>query len=86
MNNKSNSKLFDALAFALELGFVIAVPIGGFIFFGFLADRFLGTRPLFLISGAVVGLIVSFYTAYRSLIPFMKDKEKKAMKKSAHKE
>lgn len=75
MNNKGNSKLFDALAFALELGFVIAVPIGGFIFLGFLADGFLETHPLFLIGGAVVGLIISFYMAYRSLIPLMKDEE-----------
>ncbi len=75
MGNKSNSKLFDALSFALGLGFSIAIPIGGFIFLGFLGDRFLGTRPLFLIGGAVVGLIVSFYTAYRSLIPVMKDEE-----------
>ena len=75
MGNKSNSKLFDALSFALGLGFGVAVPIGGFIFLGYLGDRFLGTRPLFLIVGAVAGLSVSLYMAYRSLIPLMNNKE-----------
>ena len=76
MSTKSNSKLVDALAFALELGFVIAVPIGGFIFLGFLGDRFFKTRPLFLIIGVVVGAIVSFYGAYNSLILLINNKEK----------
>jgi len=76
MGNTGKSKLVDALAFAAELGFLVAVPIGGFIFLGFLGDRFFETRPFFLIIGVVVGAIVSFYGAYHSLIPLMKDKEK----------
>lgn len=75
MGNKSNSKLFNALSFALELGFLIAVPFGGFIFLGFLGDRWLGARPIFLIIGVVIGAIIAFYGAYRSLIPVVKDGE-----------
>ena len=75
MSITSRSKLASALSFALELGFTIAVPIGGFIFLGFLGDRFLGTRPIFLIAGVIVGMIVAFYGTYRSLIPLMSNKE-----------
>lgn len=75
MSRKNNPGLLYALSLALELGFLIAVPLGGFIFSGFLADKFLGTRPLFLIVGVVIGATIAFYGTYRSLIPVMKDGE-----------
>ena len=81
MNKKSDSKLFEALSLAWELGFLIAVPLGGFIFLGFLGDRFLGTRPIFLIVGVGIGTIVAFYGVYSLLIPVMKDEEEEGDKK-----
>ena len=78
---KNDSKIYDALSLASELGFLIAVPLGGSIFLGFLGDKFLGTRPIFLIIGVVVGAVVAFYGVYRSLIFVMKDGEEESGKK-----
>lgn len=69
-------KTFYALSFAWQLGFLIAIPIGGFLFLGFLADKFLGTKPLFLFVGLVVGVVVTIYEVYHLLLPLIKDKEK----------
>lgn len=67
-------KTFYALSFAWQLGFLIAIPIGGFLFLGFLADKLLGTKPLFLMIGLVVGVIVTVYEVYHLLWPLIKDK------------
>lgn len=75
MARNNNFGLLYALSLAWELGFFIAVPIGGFIFLGFLGDKFLGTRPIFLIVGVVIGAIIACYGAYRSLIFAIKSME-----------
>jgi F0F1-type ATP synthase assembly protein I len=51
----------------------LAGTIGGYVALcillglgiGFILDRILGTAPLFLIAGVVVGFIASFYLVYR---------------------
>jgi len=76
MRKKDNFKTFYALSLAWQLGFIIAVPIGGFLFFGLLADRFFGTEPVLLVVGIFVGVIVTVYEVYHLLIPLIKDKDK----------
>lgn len=51
-----------ALAVATQLGTAIAASLGLAIGGGYLLDRWLGTRPVFLLIGIVVGLIASAYT------------------------
>jgi F0F1-type ATP synthase assembly protein I len=75
MLKKSNFKIFYALSFAWQLGFLIVIPIGGFIFLGSLLDRIFNTQPMFLIIGLLAGLIITVYEIYHLLIPLIKDKE-----------
>jgi F0F1-type ATP synthase assembly protein I len=46
----------DALGMAMEIAIIMAVFIGG----GFALDRWLGTLPLFMIVGSVLGAIGLF--------------------------
>lgn len=69
---KNNFKMFYALSLAWQLGFLIAVPIAGFFFLGFLADKFLGTRPLFLILGLLLGIITTVYEVYHWILPLIR--------------
>jgi F0F1-type ATP synthase assembly protein I len=45
-------------------GYVAACILGGLVL-GLLVDRIVGTSPLFLITGVVVGFVLSFYFIYR---------------------
>jgi F0F1-type ATP synthase assembly protein I len=69
---KNSFKIFYALSLAWQLGFIIAIPIGGFLFLGFLADNFLETQPLFLILGVIIGIAVTAYEMYHLFIPLIK--------------
>ncbi len=75
MPKKNNFKTFYALSFAWQLGFIIAVPIGLFIFLGGVADKFFGVQPLFMIFGFLVGVVITAYEVYHILIPLIKDKK-----------
>lgn len=61
-----------ALALAAEIGFVIAVPIVVFSYLGSWADRQLGTEPLFLLIGVLLGMFTGFYSIYQ-LITFRRN-------------
>lgn len=73
MARRDNVGLLYALSLVWEVGFFIVVPVGGFLFLGYVGDRWLGTQPIFLIAGIIMGVIVAFYGVYRSLIPLMKN-------------
>jgi F0F1-type ATP synthase assembly protein I len=73
---KNNLKTFYALSVAWQLGFLIAISIGGFLFLGFLGDKFLGTKPFLLIVGMLVGIIVTIYEVYHLLAPLIKKGKK----------
>ena len=68
-------KFWYAISLGLQLGFIIAVPIGGFIFLGYLADKHFYTHPFFVLSGVIVGLTVTGYEVYQWLIPLIKDND-----------
>jgi F0F1-type ATP synthase assembly protein I len=69
---RNNFKIFYAVSFAWQLGFLIAVPLGIFLFLGLLLDKHLKTNPLFLIAGGVVALIATFYEVYQWLETIVK--------------
>lgn len=73
---KKNVKTFYALSLAWQLGYLIAIPIGGFLGLGLLADKFWGTQPLFLIVGLGTGIITTIYEVYHLLAPLIKDNHK----------
>ncbi len=74
MTDREYSKIFYAVSMAFQLGFIIVLSIGGFLFLGVLGDQFFGTRPLFLILGIINGTILTIYGVYHSVIPIIKDK------------
>jgi F0F1-type ATP synthase assembly protein I len=77
MTKKSNLKTFYALSIAWQLGFLIAIPIGGFLFLGVLGDKFFKTQPFLLLLGLLVGIVITIYEVYHLLIPLIKNNEKK---------
>lgn len=74
-SEKDSFKVFYALSLAWQLGFLIAVPIIGFLFLGFWGDRLLGTKPLFLIIGFLAGMGITIYELYHTLTPLIKNKK-----------
>jgi|GEM_PF-728488 len=72
MPRQNNFKVFYSLSLAWQLGFLIAIPIGGFMFLGFWADKSLETSPLFTMTGLIVGLVVTVYEVYHLLAPLIK--------------
>ncbi|OQX71103.1 hypothetical protein B6D52_02640 [Candidatus Parcubacteria bacterium 4484_255] len=73
-SRKNNFKTAYALSLAWQLGFLVAVPIGLFLFLGFWGDKALGTSPLFLIISLLIGLIITVYEVYHLFIPLVQDK------------
>lgn len=65
-------KIWYAVSFALQLGFLIIAPIGGFMLLGLWGDRHFHTAPFLLIGGVVVGIIITAYEVYHLLVPLIK--------------
>ncbi|MDP3970099.1 MAG: AtpZ/AtpI family protein [bacterium] len=78
MTKKSNFKTFYAISLAWQLGFFIVAPISGFLYLGLLVDNYLSTKPIFLLIGMLIGIIITIYEVYHLLIPLIKDGEKNA--------
>jgi F0F1-type ATP synthase assembly protein I len=74
---RSKFKTFYALSIAWQLGFLIMIPIGSFLFFGFVIDGLLGSQPLFLLIGLLVGIAVAIYGVYCLLAPLLENGRKK---------
>ena len=64
--NHPYNLLFYTLSTALQLGFLIIIPIMLFFFVGLYLDKYLLTTPLFLIIGITAGFGISFYYVYRT--------------------
>ncbi len=65
-----------ALALRLTgVGFYVGACIVGGTLAGLWLDGKLSTRPLFLIGGLLLGVVVAFYGIYRMVRPLMNDKQ-----------
>ena len=51
----------------LGLGFTLIAIIGGLTAAGFFVDQLLGTMPLFLLVGLVVGFVAGLFYVYQAL-------------------
>jgi F0F1-type ATP synthase assembly protein I len=51
----------------LTTGFIFLTLIGGLTVLGYFADRLLGTLPLFLLVGLVLGFVASLVYVYRAI-------------------
>lgn len=54
-----------ALGLVSGIGFSIALSIGGGVGLGIFLDNSLGTAPVFLIVGILLGLVLAGYALYR---------------------
>jgi len=70
--DKNGFKIWYAVSFAFQLGFLIVVPIGGFMLLGLWGDRSFYTAPFLLIAGIVVGVIITAYEVYHLLDPLIR--------------
>lgn len=66
-------KFWYALSLGLQLGFMIAVPIGGFILLGYWVDNHFLTHPVFILLGIVLGFSITAYEVYQWLLPLIKE-------------
>ena len=60
MSKKENFKTLYAISLAWQLGFLIIIPIGGFLLLGLWGDKLLNTQPFFLITGILIPLFYYF--------------------------
>lgn len=59
------------------VGFFIGISIVGGTFAGLWLDGRLNTRPVFILIGLVLGLVVAVFGVYRMIKPFIKNNQDK---------
>ena len=57
----------------IGVGWYMALSIAGGTLSGVWLDNKLDTKPVFIITGLFIGMIVAFYGVYRMIIPLMKN-------------
>jgi len=76
MSEKDNFKTFYALSIAWQLGFLIVAPILGFLLVGFWLDKLFNTKPIFMVIGLFVGVVVTIHEVHNLLKPFTKSQKR----------
>jgi F0F1-type ATP synthase assembly protein I len=66
-NQKARSAMWTALGIALELGYLIAIPIIAFGLGGAWLDKKFGTSPLWLLIGVAAAFIITSIGIYRKI-------------------
>jgi ATP synthase protein I len=61
----------------IGVGWFIAISILLGVWGGLWLDGKLGTAPIMVIAGLILGLVVAFYGVYRMLLPLMRSKRDK---------
>jgi hypothetical protein len=77
MAKKVEFKLWYALSFAAQLGFLIVFPLVGFIWLGVYLDGRLATSPSFILLGLFTGLVITSYETYRLMEPLLEKENHK---------
>jgi len=72
MATSSHSKFLYAVSLALQLGFLIALPLTGFLLIGIFLDRKLNSSPLFLILSLIFAFVFLFFEVFHFLLPLLK--------------
>lgn len=67
----------STLGKAYSIGFEFAAAVAGFCIIGFFIDRWLGSTPKALITGAVLGIIGAMYNLIRQALRLTKRTETK---------
>ncbi len=65
-------KFFYALSLGWQLGFLVALPLLGFILFGYFLDKKFQTLPFLTLVGTILGVLITIYDVYYLILPFLK--------------
>lgn len=68
-------KQFHALGIALEMGYLIALPLVGFALAGSFLDSALNTKPLILLFSILLAIVISSVLVYRKTKEMIVDAE-----------
>jgi ATP synthase protein I len=71
---QSMSRWVAALRF-IGVGWFVGISITGGVLGGLWLDNKFGTKPILVIVGLILGLIVAFYGVYRMLLPLIRNKQ-----------
>lgn len=69
---KKNFDKLQAISLVGQVGYTICIPLLIFIGLGAFADDQFHTGPIFVLTGVILGILVSFYSLYQLLKPFLK--------------
>ena len=58
----------------IGVGWFVGFSIVGGVWGGLWLDSKLGTKPILVITGLILGLVVAFYGVYRMLLPLIRNK------------
>jgi ATP synthase protein I len=61
----------------IGLGWYIGLSIIGGTLGGSWLDNKIGTKPVFIIAGLIIGMIIAFYGVYKMIIPLIKNNKDK---------
>ena len=76
-NQRNKQNVFYTIFLGLELGFLVALPLVVFLVLGVFLDKRFETFPIFLISGIIIGLILTFVDIRYLILPFLEKRSKK---------
>ncbi|MDD3734909.1 MAG: AtpZ/AtpI family protein [Candidatus Pacebacteria bacterium] len=76
-NQRNKQNVFYTIFLGLELGFLVALPLVVFLVLGVFLDKKFETFPIFLISGIIIGLILTFVDIRYLILPFLEKRSKK---------
>lgn len=68
-----HTKTFYAISVAMQLGFLILIPVAAFLWLGAYIDDKTNTSPLFLLIGLVIGFSTTAYSVFHLLQPLLKE-------------
>ena len=74
MAKKEKPDILRGLSLAGEVGYTIAIPLVIFIAGGIFLDKQFNTKPILTLGGLGLGMIISFYSLYKFLKPFLSAK------------
>jgi len=74
---KANKRRWQAALNIIGVGWAVGISILLGILGGLWLDNKFNTKPIFVIAGLFLGLVVAVYSIYRVLLPLLKDGEDK---------
>lgn len=82
MKNPSSHTTASLLGIVGQIGFMVTVPLIGFALLGRMADKAIGTSPLFFLVGVIGAIILSTILIYRKTSKLMNEASASQQKES----